>query len=225
MPPESPRGNRNRRPLPRNNSRAWAPAAWQGKQMRTISRLTLPPTAILCALSMVALPMAALSDEQWFKGNTHTHSLWSDGNDFPEMIADWYKKQGYDFLVLSDHNTLSRGERWMKVTDVEKRKRSLGRPIVTKYLDRFGGDWVELRGEGGAREVRLRPLDEIRPQFDEEGKFLLIEGEEITDKFEKLQVPIPTQSISVSRSSPSTEIPCARRCATTSWPCKRRRSD
>lgn len=137
---------------------------------------------------MVALPMTSLSDEQWFKGNTHTHSLWSDGNDFPEMIADWYKKQGYNFLVLSDHNTLSRGERWMKTADVEKRKRSLGRPIVAKYLDRFGSDWVELRGEGGAREVRLRPLDEIRPQFDEEGKFLLIEGEEITDKFEKLQV-------------------------------------
>ncbi|RYF95469.1 MAG: histidinol-phosphatase, partial [Chitinophagaceae bacterium] len=26
---------------------------------------------------------------KWYKGNTHTHSLWSDGNDFPEMIMDW----------------------------------------------------------------------------------------------------------------------------------------
>ncbi len=54
----------------------------------------------------------------WLKGNTHTHSLWSDGNDFPEMIADWYKERGYNFLVLSDHNTLSRGERWMSVADI-----------------------------------------------------------------------------------------------------------
>jgi hypothetical protein len=30
----------------------------------------------------------------WYKGNTHTHTLWSDGNDFPEMITDWYKEKG-----------------------------------------------------------------------------------------------------------------------------------
>jgi hypothetical protein len=59
----------------------------------------------------------------WFKGNTHTHSLWSDGNDFPEMIVDWYQKRGYDFLALSDHNTLSRGEKWMSVKAIEKRRK------------------------------------------------------------------------------------------------------
>ena len=128
------------------------------------------------------------ADEQWFKGNTHTHSLWSDGNDFPEMIADWYKQRGYHFLVLSDHNTLSRGERWMKTADIEKRKRSIGRPILGKYLERFGEQWVELRGESGSQEVRLKTLAEIRPKFDEDGQFLLVEGEEITDKFENLQV-------------------------------------
>ena len=35
-----------------------------------------------------------IEEGRWFKGNTHTHSLWSDGNDFPEMIVDWYKKEG-----------------------------------------------------------------------------------------------------------------------------------
>ena len=28
---------------------------------------------------------------RWWKGNIHTHSFWSDGNDFPEMIAEWYR--------------------------------------------------------------------------------------------------------------------------------------
>lgn len=28
---------------------------------------------------------------QWYKGNLHTHTLWSDGDDFPEMVADWYR--------------------------------------------------------------------------------------------------------------------------------------
>ena len=58
---------------------------------------------------------------QWYKGNTHTHSLWSDGNDFPEMIVEWYIERGYDFLVLSDHNVLSQGERWIDVERVRRR--------------------------------------------------------------------------------------------------------
>ena len=126
----------------------------------------------------------ARAETQWFKGNTHTHSLWSDGNDFPDMIADWYKQKGYHFLVLSDHNVLSRGERWMKVSSIEKRKRGLGKPVLAKYIERFGADWVELRGEAGTQEVRLKTLAEIRAKFDEEGKFLMIEGEEITDKLQ-----------------------------------------
>jgi len=53
-------------------------------------------------------PRIASTDgpKRWFKGNTHTHSLWSDGDAAPEHIADWYKSHGYDFLVLSDHNIL-----------------------------------------------------------------------------------------------------------------------
>ena len=33
-----------------------------------------------------------VDEQQWQKGNLHTHSFWSDGDDFPEMIIDWYKK-------------------------------------------------------------------------------------------------------------------------------------
>ena len=44
---------------------------------------------------------------QWFKGNTHTHTTESDGDSSPEFVARWYKDHGYDFLVLSDHNTLT----------------------------------------------------------------------------------------------------------------------
>jgi len=43
----------------------------------------------------------------WFKGNTHTHTLESDGDSPPEEVATWYKENGYDFLVLSDHNVLT----------------------------------------------------------------------------------------------------------------------
>jgi hypothetical protein len=147
-------------------------------------------TLFLILLIQVFTPCAATlaGEAQWFRGNTHTHSLWSDGNDFPEMIADFYKREGYQFLVLSDHNVLSRGEKWMSVRGVEKRRKKLGTPTMKKYIARFGEDWVDVRGEGEAQEVRLKTLEEIRPKFDEPGKFLFVEGEEITDRFGRQEV-------------------------------------
>ncbi len=41
---------------------------------------------------------------RWLKGNTHTHTLESDGDSPPDTVAAWYKKHGYNFLVISDHN-------------------------------------------------------------------------------------------------------------------------
>ena len=126
----------------------------------------------------------------WFKGNTHTHTLWSDGNDFPDMVVDWYKDKGYDFLALSDHNILSRGEKWMKSASIKNRQKGDGPSALEKYRKRFGEDWVDIRGEGSAEEIRLKPLDELRSEFEEEGRFILIEAEEITDRFERHQVHI-----------------------------------
>lgn len=121
------------------------------------------------------------SELQWYKGNLHTHSLWSDGDDFPDMIADWYRRQGYNFLALSDHNVLSQGMKWMPLKTIENRS---GRDAFPKYLSRFGSDWVQTRGsvETGDLEVRLKPFEEVRAMVEETGKFLMIQSEEITDK-------------------------------------------
>jgi len=53
----------------------------------------------------------------WFKGNTHTHTLESDGDSPPEVVARWYKDHGYDFLVLSDHNVLYDPQRLSHLVD------------------------------------------------------------------------------------------------------------
>lgn len=42
--------------------------------------------------------------DQWFRGNTHTHTLNSDGDAEPEVVAKWYHDRGYNFLVITDHN-------------------------------------------------------------------------------------------------------------------------
>lgn len=44
---------------------------------------------------------------RWFKGNTHAHTLESDGDSPPAEVAMWYKRHGYAFLVLSDHNVFT----------------------------------------------------------------------------------------------------------------------
>ena len=44
---------------------------------------------------------------RWFKGNTHTHTVNSDGDSTPDEVVRWYREHGYNFLVLSDHNYLT----------------------------------------------------------------------------------------------------------------------
>ena len=120
---------------------------------------------------------------RWWKGNLHTHSLWSDGDDYPEMIVDWYKRNGYHFLALSDHNILSEGQKWIDVA-----KSSGGMAAFNRYSARFDTDWVERRQQDGKLWARLKPLNEFRALFEEPSRFLLIQGEEITDRFNSLPV-------------------------------------
>ena len=127
-------------------------------------------------------PAIAKAEPRWFKGNLHTHSLWSDGDDYPEMIVDWYARRGYQFLALSDHNVLGLGRKWVSVAEANKKAQQ---DTFARYLGRFGDSWVETRTEKGDLQARLKPLGEFRTLFEKAGEFLLIQGEEITDRFEQ----------------------------------------
>ncbi|MBL8798142.1 MAG: hypothetical protein JNM56_29870 [Planctomycetia bacterium] len=133
-------------------------------------------------------PLAVLkaAAPRYWKGNLHTHSFWSDGDDFPEMIADWYQRHGYHFLGLSDHNVLSDGDRWLDVGPAGGPKEA----ALKKYLARFGAHWVERREQNGTAQVRLKPLREFRSTLEEPGRFLMIPAEEVTHRFAKLPVHI-----------------------------------
>ena len=56
--------------------------------------------------------------------------------------------------------------------------------------ERFGEAWVVERSTNGIREMRLKTLGELRARFEETGKFIFIQGEEITDSFEKIPVHV-----------------------------------
>jgi len=154
-----------------------------------------PFALVVSQFLVLVFAAASVADEptnQWFKGNLHTHSLWSDGNDFPEMICDWYKSKGYHFLALSDHNILSEGHKWVDLPSLEKRGAA---GALERYLKKYGKDWVETRVQKEVTQVRLKPLNEFRPLFDEAGRFLLIQGEELTDSFESLPIHINASNI------------------------------
>jgi hypothetical protein len=134
------------------------------------------PKAEPAAKELIAAP-------KYWKGNLHTHTLWSDGDDYPEMVADWYRRHGYDFLSITDHNVLSDAERWVD----ESAKTEKG---LEKYIRRFGHEWVERREVDGKKQVRLKPLREFRSLLEEPGKFLMIPGEEISAAYAKSPVHV-----------------------------------
>lgn len=137
--------------------------------------LLLAPVGVLTT-AIEPTRLATEGDLAWRKGNMHTHSHWSDGDDYLESIAHWYRQHDYQFLVFTDHNVLADSERWVTVADTKG-----GRQAYEKLKQNFP-DWVEQREEGDNLQVRLRRFDEVAPRFNEPGKFLLVQGEEISDQ-------------------------------------------
>lgn len=161
----------------------------QGKSMPSRLRplglglIVIVVIAITVGLSRPLATRSEAADElhaagplKWYRGNLHTHSLWSDGDDYPEMITLWYIEHNYDFLAFTDHNLLADKERWV---DVDQQRAYL------KLKERFPDGWIEERTRDEKRQVRLKRFEEIFARFNQKDKFLLIQGEEISDSFGK----------------------------------------
>lgn len=141
--------------------------------------LVLFSLIVIVSCKQNALKSAITKESKWYKGNLHTHSYWSDGDEFPEPILDWYKSQGYHFLSLTDHNTLAEGDKWIEI-----KEDSIYQNAFKKYLDTYGSKWVEYKIDSGKTLVKLKTYAEYKSKFEEPGKFLTIQSEEITDSFE-----------------------------------------
>ena len=74
---------------------------------------------------------------KWYKGNIHTHTNRSDGDEYPRKVVNWYKEHDYNFLVLSDHDILTE----------------------TKYIDSDkGDDFLLIPGEEVSCSFEKRPI-------------------------------------------------------------------
>src|SRR5687767_15260823 len=82
---------------------------------------------------------------RWYKGNTHTHTLNSDGDSTPDEVVRWYREHGYQFLVLTDHNFLTRvdalnalhgaDEKFLVIPGEEVTSRAGDKPVHVNGLD------------------------------------------------------------------------------------------
>src|SRR5271170_2725250 len=69
--------------------------------------LSLKLNLLVLAVTIVC---ASPAPAEWFQGNTHTHTINSDGDSTPDAVVRWYREHGYDFLFITDHGMITNVE-------------------------------------------------------------------------------------------------------------------
>ena len=109
----------------------------------------------------------------WYKGNTHTHTLNSDGDSTPDDVVRWYREHGYQFLVLTDHNFQTRveglnalhaaDEKFLVVKGEEVTSTAGGKPVHVNGLDANRRIGTQTGApDSTALDVLQRSIDAIR---------------------------------------------------------------
>ena len=117
----------------------------------------------------------------WFRGNLHMHTYWSDGRAFPEQAVDIYKRLGYNFIALSEHNVFADEPDHWKTVEKEETKwpPDVTPPVFDAYLRDYPQE-AETRQSGDKTQVRLKTYEEMRQRSEIPGEFLLMPGVEMT---------------------------------------------
>lgn len=140
-------------------------------------------TAILATAlgALVSLPILATAQQagaaappaaplRWYKGNTHTHTLNSDGDSTPDEVVRWYRERDYDFLVLTDHNFLTSVDALNALHGADDQFLVIkGEEVTDNFGDRslhINGldvsERVEPQGGSSVVDVLQRDVDAIR---------------------------------------------------------------
>lgn len=125
--------------------------------------------SIIILLSAVTLTSTAQSKtgSNWYKGNTHTHTLNSDGDSSPEDVVKWYANNGYNFLFITDHEF---------ITPAKPLNKTFAKPgefVVfqgQEVTDRTGGKPYHVNGLGLSSVVMPKggksPLENLQLNID-----------------------------------------------------------
>ncbi len=57
-------------------------------------------------------PYRNLAKSQWLRGNLHTHTTNTDGQNKPQTVINKYARLGHDFLAISDHDIYTAGKQY-----------------------------------------------------------------------------------------------------------------
>ena len=172
--------------------------------MRKLSP-TFLTNGLICAAVIVVLGIAALrpplkasttftqTKAKWYKGNTHTHTLNSDGDSTPDEVVRWYREHGYQFLVLTDHNYLTSVEGLNALHGADEKFLVIkGEEVTDKYQDKpihinsLNPARLALpQGGKSVLEVMQKDVDEIRaargvPHINHPNFYWAITAEELS---------------------------------------------
>ncbi|MGI8617690.1 MAG: CehA/McbA family metallohydrolase [Gemmatimonadaceae bacterium] len=107
----------------------------------SITRGSALVASIVLLAGAVAPP--SLQGQQWFRGNTHTHTSNSDGDSPPDSVVRWYREADYDFLFITDHE---------RITDVGPLNARWGAP--GRFLVLAGEEVTQLVADAGHPDRR-----------------------------------------------------------------------
>jgi hypothetical protein len=151
----------------RKSGRGVPPAGGSCHHQRMMICRTIAALSLSFAAASTAHAQAPL---KWYKGNTHTHTINSDGDSSPDDVVKWYRTHGYQFLVLTDHNVLTEVAALNALHGLDERFLVIRGEEVT---DRFGDASIHINAldpsrlvapQGGTSVVDViqRNVDEIR---------------------------------------------------------------
>lgn len=134
-----------------------------------------PFTTLICLFALAVFGTGAFGQDatpklKWYRGNTHTHTLNSDGDTAPDDVARWYRENGYNFVFITDHEY---------ITNVGPLNHILGKPgsfiviSAQEVTDRFDKKPYHINGLGlekvvmpnglsGAVETLQKNIDDVR---------------------------------------------------------------
>ncbi|MHB9028176.1 MAG: CehA/McbA family metallohydrolase [Candidatus Latescibacterota bacterium] len=92
-----------------------------------------------------------------YKGGLHVHTTESDGDASPADVARWYKRHGFHFIVITDHN---------KVTPVEDLNREFGKDgtFLVLHGEEVTDTYPAPEGEGAVHVNAIGITASIRPR-------------------------------------------------------------
>jgi hypothetical protein len=84
------------------------------------SKLFLPAVLFLlfcCAHPDRHFEIRDTSGMNWYRGNIHTHARECESDTSVDSVVNWYRNNGYQFLVITDHNVITFPPEYIMATD------------------------------------------------------------------------------------------------------------